>query len=209
MRGRSVIEINTLGTLAVQHCTGCVATGHESPYPPPGQSLHRGEFRHGAGCLSLPCAKTNLGCVIHKSLVYHRLETRLCALRQSGCASLSPQKMHSYQRSPSALSGDWTGGGQFLRDHDYLFKSDPEATYMQHCAFIFACVKSSGRPDNCDSLSHIVYIKTPLRKAFIFSPSWWFRLLFCLTSISVTQKQQVWVSGSFKVHLTNKSDVNL
>lgn len=36
-------------------------------------------------------------------------------------------------------------------------------------AFIFACVKLSRQPLNCDSLSHIVYIKILLRKAFIFS----------------------------------------
>lgn len=59
MRGRSVIEINTLGTLAVQHCTGCVATGHESPYPPtppPGSPSTGGNLGVGQGacrCLAL------------------------------------------------------------------------------------------------------------------------------------------------------------
>lgn len=73
---------------------------------------------------------------------------------------------------------------------------------MQHCAFIFALVKLSKRSHNCVSLSHIVYIKTVLRKAFIFSPSyWWFRILLCL-SIFLIQKQYISVSCSFNVHLT-------
>lgn len=74
---------------------------------------------------------------------------------------------------------------------------------MQHGAFIFARVKLSRRPHNCDSLSHIVYIKTLLRKAFIFSPSyWWFRILLCLRSIFIIQKLKISFLGSFRVHLT-------
>lgn len=76
---------------------------------------------------------------------------------------------------------------------------------MQHCAFIFAHVKLSRRPHKCDSLSHIVYIKTLLRKAFIFSPSyWWFRILLCLGCIFVIQQQQISVSGSLRLHLNVK-----
>lgn len=72
---------------------------------------------------------------------------------------------------------------------------------MQHCAFIFARVKLSRQPHNCDSLSHIVYIKTLLRKVFIFSPSyWWFRILLSLRSIFEVQKEQISVLRSFRVH---------
>lgn len=71
---------------------------------------------------------------------------------------------------------------------------------MQHYGFIFAGVKPGGLPYHCDSLSHIVYNKTLLRNAFIFSSSWWFCILFCLLSIFVIQKQQI--SRCMEINIT-------
>ena len=129
----------------------------------------------GQGACRSLVLKTNLGPVIHKSLVYQCLETRLCTFHQSGSTSLSPETTVFTRRVTMTTE---TGV--------IVSKSDLKVTQMQHCAFIFAHVKLSRRPRNCDSRSHIVYIKTLLRKAFIFSPSyWWFRILLCLRSIFI------------------------
>lgn len=54
--------------------------------PSTGRNLGMGQ----GACRSL-VLKTNLGPVIHKSLVYQCLETRLCTFHQSGSTSLSPE----------------------------------------------------------------------------------------------------------------------
>lgn len=69
MRGRSVIEINTLGTLAVRRCSQSVATGHESPYPLLAGSPRGGIWEWGRVLVAPLVLKTNLGAVIHKSLI--------------------------------------------------------------------------------------------------------------------------------------------
>lgn len=97
MRGTSVIEINTLGTLAVQRCIERVVTSNESPYPPlGGPSTGRNLGKGQGACCSL-VLKTNLGPVIHKSLVYQCLQMLLCTFDTSRGTSLLPEMKQSHQ----------------------------------------------------------------------------------------------------------------
>lgn len=60
-----------------------------SPLGRPSAGRNLGMGQGACRCLVL---KTNLGPVIHKSLVYPRLETLQCTLHQSGDASVTPAK---------------------------------------------------------------------------------------------------------------------
>ena len=84
--------------------------------PSTGRNLGMGQ----GACRSL-VLKTNLGPVIHKSLVYQCLETSLCTFHQSESNPLSPGKK-SYQESwsPMAPSDHWTRSGRPISASDPL-----------------------------------------------------------------------------------------
>lgn len=93
MRGRSVIEINTLGTLALLAAVGVWSQGISHPIPP----WQAEEFGHGEGACRSLVLKTNLGPVIHKSLVYQCLETLIC--------TSTNQEAHHFHLKTAFISG--------------------------------------------------------------------------------------------------------
>lgn len=90
--------------------------------PSTGRNLGTGQ----GACCSL-VLKTNLGPVIHKSHVYHRLETLLCALYQSRLIKIT----HDLQ------SDHWTRSGRLFLVSDHLEKG-PES-YINVTLLFYFC----------------------------------------------------------------------
>lgn len=105
---------------------------HPIPLGRPSTGRNLGMVQGTCRCLVL---KTNLGPVIHKSLVYQCLETRLCTFHQSGRTSLYPEKNihikgHDHQWRP--LNQKW----QALLC-EWLFQKWPWKLQIGNTALLF------------------------------------------------------------------------